>query len=58
MRHEVRGLGQIVSLQRGAKRTHVTVQFRDGSQQTWVLEFAKLTRVDFDEVGDLDFLDS
>jgi DNA helicase-2/ATP-dependent DNA helicase PcrA len=53
VRHPIRGLGQITSIQRGARRTHVNVRFRDGSDQTWVLEFAQLERVDFDDVGDL-----
>ena len=54
VRHPVRGLGRIMSIHRGSKRTHVTVRFQGGSEQTWVLEFAKLERVDFDEVGDID----
>jgi DNA helicase-2/ATP-dependent DNA helicase PcrA len=58
VRHEVRGLGQIVSLERGARRTHVKVRFRDGSEQSWVLEFARLTRVDYDEAGDIEDYDS
>ncbi|MCH7873484.1 MAG: hypothetical protein IID33_17435 [Planctomycetes bacterium] len=39
-------------MHRGAKRTHVDVQFQDGLRRSWVLEFAKLVRVDFDEIGD------
>jgi DNA helicase-2/ATP-dependent DNA helicase PcrA len=58
VRHEVRGLGQIVSFERGARRTHVKVRFSDGSEQAWVLEFARLTRVDYDEAGDIDDYDS
>ncbi len=53
VRHPIRGLGQIMSIHRGAKRTHVNVIFRDGSDQSWVLEFAQLERVDFDDVGDV-----
>jgi DNA helicase-2/ATP-dependent DNA helicase PcrA len=52
VRHPEHGLGQIMSLHRGAKRTHADVQFQNGARKSWVLEFADLTRVDFDEVGD------
>ena len=51
VRHPVCGLGRIMLLQRGARRTHVDVLFEDGARKTWVLEFADLTRVDFDELG-------
>ena len=51
VRHPDCGLGQILSLERGARRTHVKVQFEDGVQRSWVLEFAKLERVDFDDLG-------
>jgi len=51
VRHPVRGLGRVVSLQRGAKRTHIGVEFQDGVSQSWVLEFAQLERVEFDDVG-------
>ena len=40
------------SIQRGARRTHVDVRFKSGKEQTWVLEFAELERVDFEDVGD------
>ncbi len=50
VRHPVCGLGRIMSLQRGARRTHVEVLFQDGARKSWVLEFADLTRVDFDEI--------
>ena len=53
VRHPVHGLGRIMSMHRGAKRTHVDVLFTDGLRRSWVLEFAKLTRVDFDEIGDM-----
>ncbi|MGB2985021.1 MAG: UvrD-helicase domain-containing protein [Phycisphaerae bacterium] len=52
VRHPAYGLGQIISMHRGARRTQVEVQFQDGPRRSWVLEFAKLERVDFDEVGD------
>lgn len=52
VRHPVHGVGKILSLHRGAKRTHADVQFRNGPRLAWVLEFAPLERVDFDEVGD------
>ena len=51
VQHPRFGLGRILSLERGAKRTHVSVQFKDGPRQSWVLEFAELERVDFDDVG-------
>lgn len=51
VRHPQQGLGQILSIHRGARRTHVDVQFENGSQRSWVVEFADLQRVDFDEVG-------
>jgi DNA helicase-2/ATP-dependent DNA helicase PcrA len=51
VRHPRYGLGQIMLMQRGAKRTHVSVQFKSGTKQSWVLEFAELERVDFDDVG-------
>ncbi|MBU0717697.1 MAG: ATP-binding domain-containing protein, partial [Planctomycetes bacterium] len=51
VRHPRHGLGQVLSLQRGAKRTHADVQFKDGSRRSWVLEFAQLERVDFDDIG-------
>ena len=51
VRHPQQGLGQILSIHRGGRRTHVDVQFENGSQRSWVVEFAELQRVDFDEVG-------
>ncbi len=51
VRHPQQGLGQILSIHRGASRTHVDVQFENGSRRSWVVEFADLQRVDFDEVG-------
>ncbi|MBI4717806.1 MAG: UvrD-helicase domain-containing protein [Planctomycetes bacterium] len=50
VRHPVLGLGQVLSLTRGGKRTHVDVQFQSGPKRSWALEFADLVRVDFDEV--------
>lgn len=52
VRHPTHGLGQILSLDRGTKRSHVNVHFEDGTHRAWVLEFADLRRVDFDELGD------
>jgi len=52
VRHPVYGIGQILTLFRGARRTHVDVQFQRGQRMQWVLEFAELERVDYDEVGD------
>jgi len=54
VKHPSHGLGRVMSLHRGAKRTHAEVQFQDGMRKSWVLEFAQLERVDFDDVGDVD----
>ncbi|MFH0979958.1 MAG: UvrD-helicase domain-containing protein [Planctomycetota bacterium] len=51
VRHPQYGLGRVTWLRRGAKRTHVGVTFKNGTDHNWVLEFADLTRVDYDEVG-------
>ena len=51
--HERYGIGRIMSIQRGHRRTHLEVMFRDGSRHRWVLEFAALKRVAFEDVGDL-----
>jgi DNA helicase-2/ATP-dependent DNA helicase PcrA len=53
VRHPVHGVGRIMSMHQGGRRTHVDVQFAGGSRLSWVLEFAGLKRVDFDDVGDL-----
>ncbi len=50
VRHPTHGLGRIMSMHRGAKRTHVDVEFQEGGRRSWVLEFANLVRVAFDEV--------
>ena len=57
VRHPLHGLGRILSIDRGPKRTHVDVQFRDGSERTWVLEFADLQRVPHDEFEEEPFRD-
>ncbi len=49
--HPTDGLGQVMSMTRGGKRTFVEVLFKTGSRKTFALEFADLRRVDFDEVG-------
>ena len=51
VRHPKYGLGSVVSLSRGASRTHVDVYFEDGSRRSWCLEFAELERVDYYDVG-------
>ena len=51
VRHPRYGLGQVLSLERGTRRTHVKVQFEDGTERSWVLEYAELERVDFDDIG-------
>jgi len=51
VRHPSFGLGQILSLSRGTKRSHAAVQFENGKRESFVLEYADLTRVDFDDIG-------
>ena len=53
VQHPDHGIGRIVSIRRGSAGTLVDVQARNGSAHTWVLEFSKLKRVDFDEIGDV-----
>jgi DNA helicase-2/ATP-dependent DNA helicase PcrA len=53
VRHPAHGIGQVTAMYRGARRTHVNVLFRDGHDGSWVLEFADLTRVDYDEAGEM-----
>ncbi len=50
VRHPTHGLGRIMSMHRGVRRTHVDVKFKGGPSRSWVLEFAQLERVDFDEI--------
>ena len=50
VRHPSHGLGKIVSMTRGLRRTHLDVYFESGQTKTWVLEFAQLERVDYYEV--------
>jgi len=51
VRHPQLGLGQILTLSRGVRRSHASVHFKNGKRETFVLEFADLERVDFDDVG-------
>lgn len=51
--HPVYGLGQVMSIHRSAGLTYVSVQFKNGSRRSLVLEFVPLRRVDFDDVGDV-----
>ena len=51
VRHPSLGLGQILSLSRGTKRSHAAIQFENGKRESFVIEFADLTRVDFDDIG-------
>jgi DNA helicase-2/ATP-dependent DNA helicase PcrA len=51
VRHPQHGLGLIMSIHRGTRRTHVDVQFEGGPRCSWVLEFADLERVGFDDCG-------
>jgi DNA helicase-2/ATP-dependent DNA helicase PcrA len=50
VRHPDYGLGRLIAIRRSSSRTQVGVAFQDGGQETFVLEFAELTRVPFDEV--------
>lgn len=50
VRHPDHGLGRVLSIHRASSRTHVDVQFKSGGRKSWVLEFADLKRVDFDDV--------
>jgi DNA helicase-2/ATP-dependent DNA helicase PcrA len=50
VRHPDHGLGRVLSIHRTATRTHVDVQFRNGGRKSWVLEFADLKRVAFEDV--------
>lgn len=52
VQHPALGLGRIVSFSRGSRETHVEVQFRSGTRKSWVLEYADLKRVDYDEIGE------
>jgi|CXWL01.1.fsa_nt_gi DNA helicase-2/ATP-dependent DNA helicase PcrA len=51
VQHPGHGLGKILSIHRGLRRTHVDIQFQSGPRCSWVLEFADLKRVEFDDVG-------
>ncbi len=51
VRHPTYGLGRVTSLLAGKRRTHVSVEFEEGGDYTWVLEFADLQRVEYDEIG-------
>ena len=51
VRHPDHGVGRILSIHRGGRRTHVDVQFKGGARCSWVLEFADLERVEFDDFG-------
>ncbi len=51
VRHPEFGLGQLVAIRRAGGHTHVGVAFQRGGQETFVLEYADLTRVDHDDVG-------
>ena len=51
VQHPSLGLGQILTLSRGTKRTHAAIQFESGKRESFVIEFADLTRVDFDDIG-------
>lgn len=51
VKHPGHGIGKILSIHRGQRRTHVDIQFQSGPRCSWVLEFADLQRVDFDDFG-------
>jgi DNA helicase-2/ATP-dependent DNA helicase PcrA len=50
VRHPDYGLGRLIAIRRSSSGTQVGVAFQGGGQETFVLEFAELTRVPFDEV--------
>jgi hypothetical protein len=50
VRHPQHGLGQITVLRKASRHTLVCVAFPDGEERSWILEFADLKRVEFDEV--------
>ena len=50
VQHPDHGLGRVLSIHRAATRTHVDVQFKNGGRKSWVLEFADLKRVAFEDV--------
>ncbi len=47
--HPVMGLGCVVGFHRGHRNTRVEVQFKSGERKPFILEFAPLTRRDYDE---------
>ena len=49
--HPGHGVGKILSIHRGLRRTHVDIQFQSGPRCSWVLEFADLKRVELDDFG-------
>ncbi len=51
VRHPQYDLGQIMWLRPGGAQTRLHVRFQSGLEKTFILAFADLERVDFDEVG-------
>ncbi len=54
VRHENYGIGRVLSLDSGMGQVRVQVQFKDGGVRSIVLNFCRLTRVDFDEFDDFE----
>jgi len=52
VRHPNYDLGQIIWMRKSGRQITVGVQFREGSERTFILGFERLERVDYDEVGD------
>ncbi len=52
VRHPTNGLGQVLHLGKISGRPKADVKFENGHRGVYMLEFAELQRVDFDEVGD------
>jgi len=52
VRHDERGIGRIVWIRRNGAQVHLEVQFQTGASRTFVLPFADLQLVDFDEISE------
>ncbi len=50
VRHPTLGLARVQWISPGSQQTRIGLRFPTGEQKTFILEYAKLQRVDFDEV--------
>jgi len=50
VRHPAMGLARVQWISPGGQQTRIGLRFPTGEQKTFILEYAKLERVDFDEV--------